>query len=330
MSDLDADIPTLHIRCGSDIRESLGTAGFGGNCLEYSDPICEGPVPDTPDFIGVRAEYLAARYGSALDLTESKIATNLREAEAGLAEANRYGRVVLWFEHDSHDQLILARCLSLLAEHALPESLELICIGSHPDVARFLGLGQLGPAALAALWLQRRAVTPEQIALGQAIWRALRQPDPTGVQAVAETGTPALPLAAPALWRHLRELPGATDGLSLTHRLVLTILAEGPLTIGRIFGAMVKQREPLPFMGDLGLLKTVEAMARTTPPALTLDADEKPFGRTAAITETGRRVLARAADYLSLNPDERWVGGVIADGRWRWDETVRNCVPITG
>ena len=57
---IDDDLRTLHVRCGSDIRDTLTQAGFGGDFLEYSDPVCEGPVPDTPDLTAIRAAYLAA------------------------------------------------------------------------------------------------------------------------------------------------------------------------------------------------------------------------------------------------------------------------------
>jgi hypothetical protein len=35
MTQLDGDVPTLHIRCVSDIRDKLRTAGFGSDFLEY-------------------------------------------------------------------------------------------------------------------------------------------------------------------------------------------------------------------------------------------------------------------------------------------------------
>ncbi len=323
---IDAELRTLHIRCGSDIQEKLKTAGFMGDFLEYSDPVCEGPVPDVPDLTAVRARYLADAYGWFTGMTEAQFAVDLRDADRRLTEAWRYDRVVLWCEHDSYDQLVLARSLARFAETVVPGCLELICIDRHPDVPRFNGLGQLEPAALAGLWSARRAVTPEQIALGQAIWGALRQADPSGLQAIAQSGTPALPIAAGALWRHLRELPGVADGLSLTQRIVLTILAEGPQSIRRIFAAMVEGREPLVWMGDIGVLGTIEKMAMTEPPVLTIDPGETPFPRVARITETGRQVLAGTADYLSLGPPERWVGGVrIAAGQkaWRFDAATR-------
>lgn len=36
---------TLHIRCGSDIREALALGGIPGDYLEFSDPVCQGPLP---------------------------------------------------------------------------------------------------------------------------------------------------------------------------------------------------------------------------------------------------------------------------------------------
>src|SRR5262245_46126652 len=38
----DADLKTLHLRCGSDIRQTLRDAGFSGDFLEHSNPYCQG------------------------------------------------------------------------------------------------------------------------------------------------------------------------------------------------------------------------------------------------------------------------------------------------
>ena len=59
----DDDQPTLHLRCGSDIRDALQTAGFVGDFLEVSDPICQGPVPNNGDLFTARAAFLADAYG---------------------------------------------------------------------------------------------------------------------------------------------------------------------------------------------------------------------------------------------------------------------------
>jgi len=320
---LDADIPTLHVRCGSDIRVKLREAGFGGDFLEYSDPVCQGPVLDDPDLIGRRATFLADAYGRALGFTTEQSLARLREEERGLDAAHLHPRVVLWFEHDPYDQLVLARCLARFAGGPRPARLELICIDRFPGVARFIGLGQLDAPALASLWSGRSAVTPEQLDLGRVVWAALRRDDPSVLAAIAATGAPALPLAAPALSRVLRELPGRLDGLSLTQRLVLRMLAEAPATINRLFGALTAAREPLPFLGDTMLLHVIEQIAMTDPSIVAIGAHERPHQRIVSITEAGRGVLAGDADFLSSSPPERWIGGVrIASGQpiWRWDD----------
>ena len=78
---IDDDLRTLHIRCGFDIRDKLAKAGFAGDFLEYSDPVCEGPVPDAADLTDIRARYLAASYGSFKGLTEPQFAASLREED---------------------------------------------------------------------------------------------------------------------------------------------------------------------------------------------------------------------------------------------------------
>jgi hypothetical protein len=130
------------------------------------------------------------------------------------------------------------------------------------------------------------------------------------------------------LRRHLQELPGTGDGLSLSQRLMLRIVASEPTPIGRIFAAFQDGAEPLPFLGDIGVLGVVEQMACTHPPVLTIAAGEHAFPRLVSISKTGRQVLAGAVDYLSLAPAERWVGGVVADGRWRWDERAGGVVRV--
>ncbi len=89
-----------------------------------------------------------------------------------------------------------------------------------------------------------------------------------------------------------------------------------------MLGALMQAREPLPLLGDFGFLYTVEQMASTRPAVNTIQPGDKPFTRLASITDAGRRVLAGQLDYLSLHPPRRWIGGVPADGRWRWDETA--------
>jgi hypothetical protein len=93
---LDDDLRTLPIRCGSDSRQTLAEAGFAGDFLENSDPLCKGPVPDVPDLTAVRARYLVKSYGWFKCMTEAQIATRLRDVDRHMTEPARYDRVMLW------------------------------------------------------------------------------------------------------------------------------------------------------------------------------------------------------------------------------------------
>jgi hypothetical protein len=320
----DGDASTLHVRCGTDIYRPLRDAGFVGEFLELSDPLVMGPVPRGDDLVRVRARFIADTFGlgaADVEAEEARRFARLDEAAAGGL------RVVLWFEHDSYDQLILARVLAAIAAHRQRIAAELVCVDAFPAVGRFIGLGQLTPEALRLLWERRQRVTKAQLALGAAVWNALREPDPTALFAIAAGGTPELPVMAAALRRHLQELPWARDGLSLTARLALEALADGPRRGDALFFA-VQARDPLPYLGDGMLYAILDDMSRAaTPPFDVAAAGDWP-ARTLTLNATGRALLDGKRDWLTLGPRERWIGGVrIAPGArvWRWSGE-RDCI----
>jgi hypothetical protein len=137
---------------------------------------------------------------------------------------------------------------------------------------------------------------------------------------------------APALHRHLRELPSVENGLSLTEHLVFQILSEGSTTLNQVFLMMAAGREPLPWIGDLGMLHVVDDMLKVAEPVLvrTPPAPGKRwFLQRLAITDRGLAVLRGERDWHLLLPPTRWVGGVrIQPGLpgWRWDEAKREAI----
>jgi hypothetical protein len=330
---LDADQRTLHVRCGSDIRSTLTDAGFAGDFLEHAYPYVQGPVTDDDNSLTLRAEFLVGAFGGHLQATFADVLARCHDEEQRLASSARdYERIVLWMEHDSYDQLVLVRCLASYARVGAPRVLELVATGRFPGTTRFIGLGQLPPEALRLLWSQRRAVTTEQLDLGAEAWRALSSDDPRMLAAIMRTGTSALPLLAPALHRHLRELPSVENGLSLTEQLILEILAEQSMDMAHAFVSLRDEREQLPWLGDWGFDHIVECMWRSSSALIerTKDANCWMLDRL-AITDRGRAVLSGTTDWLSLAPPARWVGGVRIEpgGRnWRWDEARREVVHV--
>ena len=64
MSDsvLDADLRTLHIRCGSDLKQSLQQAGLRGDFYEHSFPYVAGPVREGTGALEQRARFIVDSY----------------------------------------------------------------------------------------------------------------------------------------------------------------------------------------------------------------------------------------------------------------------------
>ena len=320
---LDSAMRTLHVRCGSDIQQELARAGFIGGFLSLWDPFPVGPVTGGPDWIERRARFHAAEYPENLDF--DGFYRELTEADQRLARsADDYERVVIWMEHDSHDQLSSVRCLAHYARTRPPRVLELISVAYFPGSDRFIGLGQLPPEAMRLLWRRRITAVAADLQVAAEVWTALTGDDPRPLASLARSMPASLPHLGPALQRHLRELPSRRTGLSLTQSLLLHAIADGATTINDVWRRYV-QTEPLPFLGDTEFLRILTEMERVAAPVLErtgVDAS-RPFLDRVAITSLGRAVLRAEIDWLSLNPPPRWIGGVCigAGARvWRWDE----------
>jgi hypothetical protein len=340
----DSDLRTLHIRCGHDLQEPLKEAGFSGDYYVDIYPYSMGPVREGPGYLEQRARHIVDCYGDQFDppLEYEGQLRGLEDQERELRDSADYDRVVLWFEHDVIDQLSLIHLLGHYAKHRRPPRLELVNVGDFPGARRFTGLGELPPEALRMLWMTRKAVSAAQLRLGLDAWRALANPDPRPLAAIMRTGTPALPLLAPALHRHLRELPSSVNGLSLTEQLALTVMAKplsrwgGTVTLGRIYSTMHWDTDPLPGQGDGQardrVLNMEGASARVFERRSGVGPDGKsqpPWTDILSITDVGRAVLKGDVDFMSLTPPSRWVGGVeVGAGMpdWRWNDRVRDAV----
>ena len=195
----------------------LAMAGFEGDFLWFGDPYVEGPVPQTQsmeEFVKIRMDYWEEE--------------SLPESYTDLEQAGEYPLVNIWMEHDSYDQLILAKLLDFFSNpDKRPQWLRLISIMHFPGVERFNGIGQLPPEALRVLWNDFQDVGERQLLLGKRAWGAITSPTPEALVDLVKTRTLALPTMGWALARHLRELPAVKNGLSLTEQLTLEVLREG-------------------------------------------------------------------------------------------------------
>lgn len=319
---LDADARTLHIRCGTDIKHGLAIAGFNGDFMCFVDLYVHGSVPRSEtfeEFLNVRATAI-----SEFGITFDDALARLKGEYGALKKARDYDRVMLWFEHDSHDQLILSRLLDYFSvPENQPGQLHLISVTHFPGIKRFNGIGQLPPDALRVLWQQFTPVNQQQLMLGQQAWGAITSATPEALMDLIDTGTPALPTMAIALQRHLFELPSTENGLSFTEELTLQILKDkGPMNAARLFSWYTNHYEPLPYCGDTGYWQIIFRLADTGQPAIHI-ARKGDNAVEWQVTPTGlvEKLLHNETDWLTLNPVNRWVGGVKVDSRcspiWR-------------
>jgi hypothetical protein len=313
------DAGRLHVTNGDSTAASLLQTALVERVVVWRDVLHEGPVPEVADaqLRAVRAQFLGASV------------SDFEARDAALA-AGRDGEYLLWFEADLYDQLQIAQILARLAALRVPaERITLICIGEYLGIAHFGGLGELRPDQLEGL-PEAAAVTlsDDALALATRAWSALRAPDPRGLAAIVAARSPELRFLPEAFDRLGREYPWTRDGLSLTERRLLAAIAEGAATAGEAFvrGAA---REARPYLGDTWAFAAVERLARADVPLVSAGAGAVDRHSAVGLTDAGRRVLDGAADQVSLNGIDRWIGGVHLVGRdvaWRWDEGVEAVV----
>ncbi|MEP7022258.1 MAG: hypothetical protein ABJB47_00260 [Actinomycetota bacterium] len=318
----------LHVSNG-DSTDLPGT-GLTPRLLYWRDVLHEGPVPAVgPEQLRrIRADFLTRANADDRDEGGDMFLDRDRALEA-----NRAGDYVLWFEADLYDQLQIIQILARLADLAVPAGrITLICIGEHPGIARFGGLGELTAAQLRDLPATNACARLTTAALEHATraWAAFRAPTPEGLGAIAATRSTELRFLAEAFDRLSREYPSTRDGLSLTERRVLAAIADGAPDAGAAF-VRATSRDTRPYLGDTWCFAIIDRMARAAAPLIAAPPTGQPIARGTRVrlTDAGTRVLSAHADHVDLNAIDRWIGGVHLNrhhAQWRWDEGTESII----
>ncbi|HET6616847.1 MAG TPA: hypothetical protein VFH69_03465, partial [Gemmatimonadota bacterium] len=210
----------LHVTNGDHAAGRIANAGLGGEVLPWRDVLHEGPVPESLDdgaLREVRASFLG---GDAAD--RARILRGMEERDARVDAAAAAGEIVLWFEPDLYDQLQLLQVLERLSRSD-PVGVEVTAVESVEAI------GELDEREVRELHATRSFVPADAGELAALAWRRFREPDPTPFEELTAWPTAALPHLAPAVVRHLEELPAVGDGLSRSERQALEALSGGPL-----------------------------------------------------------------------------------------------------
>ncbi len=295
----------LHITNGDSTRIGLEGSGLPGTFQPWRDVLYDGPAPTrvpVERFRRIRSEFIGSdgAFGG-VDAIERGYA----QEDAAVRGWSDHDEMVLWFEHDLYDQLLLIRLLSMLPPDA-GRKVTLFCSRTY--------LGTLKPDQFRPLFEQRRPVSPEQIALAARAWDAFGADTPQPIAAVLESDTSALPYLGPALTRLLEEYPSVRDGLARSERQLLRAIENGAATGAQAFAACAGMEEAI-FMGDLTFWGIAERLAGGPSPLITVGAS---MADPVALTRAGRDVLSGRADAIALNGIDRWLGGVHLTPRSLW------------
>lgn len=295
----------LHITNGDSVIRGFREAALPGEYLAWSDPLHDGPVPMTSsldELSAIRAAALAGfGWGACADI---KAAFEVRDRTLG--SFRDHDEVVLWFEHDLFDRLLLMQLLAWFSTRQLgPTRLSLVYVDSHPEVHPFYGLGQLTGRQLTELFPGRRPVEADRLDTARNEWRAFCAPEPPRIA---------------GLTRLLEEYPSREDGLSRTQWQLLRAAASGLTRKAALYRASQSEEES-PW-GDSSVFLRLESLAAGTNPAVDrIGPDEF------AINGNGKRLLDGKLDWIDLQGGiDVWIGGVHLKGReprWRWSRSIR-------
>ena len=333
---LDADMKTLHIRCGSDIKNTLNKLGFNGDYLEVSNPFVQGCVPlsePLEHFVKTRDDFIKSTYFD--ELTDELASQEFTEKEERALRClpDSYQRIVLWFEQDIYDQLCFAYVLHHMAKKNLVGvKLEVVQLEDFPGSGNFVSLGRLAhqqKEGLVFMWNRRRKIMDRDICFAVQLWHAYTSSNPESLHALTRKPDVPLPIMQKAILRVLREFPWVDNGLSLTERLALQIIAkDGPIKKQRIFHFLQNEGESMPFLGDVMFFWVLNYLERSAHPPLR--TFENARGETLyALTSVGKALLDGDAHWLDLFPALRWVGSVSFEtgkDNWCWDEKLAKLV----
>jgi hypothetical protein len=308
---------------GDHAATALSAHFPGADILIWRDVLIEGPVPggiDDDELADIRARYIEQAFGL------NDVRSDFTRRDQRFTAISNSDDVELWFESDLHDQLQIIQFLTRVDERKLAASLKLTL--AQPPLSNHVD----------AMAKKLLPVAQDHVRDAAMLWHAFRSANPEALLAATQSEG-ALPEAHASFARLLEEYPSPFDGLGRIERSALLAIRDGAITPGLAF-RHYQQTETLPFLGDLGFYYRLDALQNCAKPLLH-GLPEGGIARAAnsnmsveythtplELTDTGRAVLERRADFIALNGIDRWLGGVHLerDNVWRFDPERRALV----
>jgi len=294
--------PVIHFHNGDVVASLARRSGIPGQHIAFRESLVTGAVVPGDQWIEVRAQALAGRYGEDL----LRVRTEVLEQEQRLDAAPESGEIVLWFEHDLY---CLAHLLYLLQRFG-DTRMSAVWV---PEP-----LGQDRERDLYLLFESRAAVLPSMLVIARQAWRAYTSPDPMELNAWLDRDVRDFPFLREGLTLHASRFPSVQNGLGRIEAHALELIGAGIGDFGTLFD-QISGRERRFGFGDTEIFQLLRAMSTCAVPLVTM-VGELPKA-IFTITPVGETVLRGDVDNLTINDPDFWLGGahLTKEDVWRWD-----------
>ncbi len=299
----------LNIINGDGCIKIMKEANIEGEFLPWRDFLHDGSVP--PQLTLEELSLIRAKFISEFGVGEfNEIYRDFKERNEQLKTYKKYDKMVLWFEHDLHDQLQLLQLLDWFATKNLKDiQLTLIYSNSY--------LGESTPQQIKKMLHYAIDVTPKHFKLAQEAWSAFREPTPKSWFNLLKKRTSILPFLQPAIFRMLEEFPNIKTGLSRTEYQALLVISNGIDDAKEIF-EKCQSFEERKFMGNIIFWKILNNFEN-------YNIIKRDINNKLTITPLGQELLDGKRFWFDIMPLDRYIGGchLTLENLWCWDNTTK-------
>lgn len=311
----------LHIVNGDAFGDKLRKSSIDGEILVWRESLYEGPIGmqmSDSVLLSGRASYMFGKHG----IPEDMFTSNTLHQEEQLAMLSREAReIVLWFDQDLFDQLMLCYLLTRLsALHIGPDRLSLI------------QYDQTIEHQITQLYSEVSPVTEGQFNIAAKVWSAYSNSEPLSLAALMEEDLSELSFLKRALEANLDRYPSMQNGLSSLEQLTLEEIDRSEGSLYSLF-QHVSEKASDYGLGDLQFWGLLEKLQLCAHPLISLTGGDRfpKYGESlpdhfenwrVRLTNTGKLVLTGKEDHIALNGIDDWIGGVHLNGKqhiWRLD-----------
>ncbi len=295
----------LNIINGDGCIKIMREANIEGEFLPWRDFLHEGSVPaglNLDELSIIRAKFISEyRVGEF-----NEIYKNFKERNSKLKAYKEYDKIVLWFEHDLHDQLQLLQILDWFATKELKDiQLSLIYSNNY--------LGDSTPQQIKKMLRYAIDISPKHLKLAKEAWSAFREPTPKSWFKLLKKNTSILPFLQSAILRMLEEFPNTKCGLSRTEYQALLVISNGIDDANDIFEKS-QSFEERKFMGNVIFWKILNNFEN-------YNIIKRDTNNRLTITNLGRELLDGKRFWFDIMPIDRYIGGchLTLENLWCWD-----------